>query len=993
MVTIEDQGLSYVQYKADGVASNFMLIFPYLRQEHILVFQDGVLTTDWTWLNASEIHMTVTPVADTLITLKRQTEQNERLVDFQDGGQLSAKVLDLDSNQMFYLSQEAIDTTNFNLAINSSDSTIDAQNNKIINLAEGTSGTDAVNKNQLDAVEAKADAAVVTADAAAVTANAIASTANDALAASATATATADEALSTANAIAATADQAALDAAAAVLAANQAVSDAATAQATADQAILDAATAQAAAVAAESTGDDAQSSANAAQSDIDAHALATVAHGATGEVVGTTNIQTLTNKTLSGASIESPVRSDAKQDTKANLDTYALTASNGQLCFGTDTKAMYQVIDGVLRPVGGSSGGLDTIFQLVGDESISDWSTGDNAVFLGAGALSGTFVKNTTAPMQGLADYMYTQAAGSLNDYLAAPSQLVDPRFRGKAVTLVMNTMYDGANNDIEVIFYDATNSAIIPSSVFIQASTDVQTFKTNIVIPLTCAQIRIGFQTRVLNSGKIFRFDSVQMTSDTTVMASITNVTDWTDYTPTGSWNTNTSYVGKYRRVGDTMEVHSSVNLTGAPNAATLIINIPTGYVIDTNKQTNTGLTSVDGVGQGFKGGTGYIFSAYRANTTGVQVSYISNGTTSAEGNVSNTAPVVWGNTDTINITFKVPIVGWTASNTNIVTAPDTFSTDTTALTYAGSATYTLATLANAPVGTVITFTYAINTNTRTQTTTAPSQIQNSSGVALFTRAYNAASTAAQPVAMAIQIGKGMKGISMIPYKNTGKDISGSLDLLVPTSTAEVGLFSKDYNETTGVLFLDAGACYNSTTTTKIIQFSDLTSQNNANIAISASKNPALTGLNISMTGARGINSSGLSIAASGVLTTFTFDATKTYEFGGVSINSGTGLISVRDAGLYQINLSAVFQSATYAAGNICYGAYTTSTGMAGSLGLGVATTAGTFQLGLNGCDTIYMPANSSLTVSLANSKSTATPLAANTSNNFVSLTKLSVG
>jgi microcystin-dependent protein len=95
-------------------------------------------------------------------------------------------------------------------------------------------------------------------------------------------------------------------------------------------------------------------------------------------------------------------------------------------------------------------------------------------------------------------------------------------------------------------------------------------------------------------------------------------------------------------------------------------------------------------------------------------------------------------------------------ATNEAILTPTETFSTDTASLSYAGSAAYTLSTLQNAPVGTFITFTYAINTNTRTQTTTRPTQTDadmNVNGIQMFARAYNAASTAAQPAAIAIQI------------------------------------------------------------------------------------------------------------------------------------------------------------------------------------------------------------------------------------------------
>jgi hypothetical protein len=76
-------------------------------------------------------------------------------------------------------------------------------------------------------------------------------------------------------------------------------------------------------------------------------------HGITGSIVGTTDTQTLSNKTLSSPSIHSPSRLDVKKDTKAALTSYASTASNGQLVFATDEKEMFQVIDGTLKPVGG----------------------------------------------------------------------------------------------------------------------------------------------------------------------------------------------------------------------------------------------------------------------------------------------------------------------------------------------------------------------------------------------------------------------------------------------------------------------------------------------------------------------------------------------------------------------------------------------------------------------------------------------------------------
>jgi hypothetical protein len=83
-------------------------------------------------------------------------------------------------------------------------------------------------------------------------------------------------------------------------------------------------------------------------------------------VVGTTDNQNLTNKTITGASIQTPIRSDVKQGTLSSLVTYALTASNGQIVYATDEKAMYQVVDGELVGIGGAG-----IVKLTAGENIS----------------------------------------------------------------------------------------------------------------------------------------------------------------------------------------------------------------------------------------------------------------------------------------------------------------------------------------------------------------------------------------------------------------------------------------------------------------------------------------------------------------------------------------------------------------------------------------------------------------------------------------------
>lgn len=56
-------------------------------------------------------------------------------------------------------------------------------------------------------------------------------------------------------------------------------------------------------------------------------------------------------------------------DTEANLTTFALTATNGQICFASDTKIMYQVVDGELVAVGSGSSVKSISFSIANNQT------------------------------------------------------------------------------------------------------------------------------------------------------------------------------------------------------------------------------------------------------------------------------------------------------------------------------------------------------------------------------------------------------------------------------------------------------------------------------------------------------------------------------------------------------------------------------------------------------------------------------------------------
>ncbi|MEZ0208594.1 MAG: hypothetical protein ACAH17_00250, partial [Candidatus Paceibacterota bacterium] len=142
--------------------------------------------------------------------------------------------------------------------------------------------------------------------------------------------------------------------------------------------------------------------------------------------------------------------------------------------------------------------------------------------------------------------------------------------------------------------------------------------------------------------------------------------ISDWQSFTPTGAWSTNTTYTGKWRRVGEMMEVIARVATSGAPTSANLTVNLPTGYTIDTTKINSTasgrdifGSAAIDDTGTAIYAG----FIGY-SSTTAVRVFVGDAGSTYlGESSVTQAAPMTFGSGDAVDLKFSVPIVGWGTS------------------------------------------------------------------------------------------------------------------------------------------------------------------------------------------------------------------------------------------------------------------------------------------------------------------------------------------
>lgn len=133
----------------------------------------------------------------------------------------------------------------------------------------------------------------------------------------------------------------------------------------------------------------------------------------------------------------------------------------------------------------------------------------------------------------------------------------------------------------------------------------------------------------------------------------------EWNSFTPTGSWVANTTYTGMWRRSGDSIDLQYVLNLSGAPTATSLTLNLVSGLTMDNTKFIGavygTG-AYVDAGSTLFRGGVDTLSATTFACSVGESSSTYLRATV-----VTQTVPFTFGNTDQVFVILNsVPIAGW---------------------------------------------------------------------------------------------------------------------------------------------------------------------------------------------------------------------------------------------------------------------------------------------------------------------------------------------
>ena len=173
---------SFVRYTGDGSTTTYAIPFSYRSQDDITVTIGGVVTTAFTYNGAgTEITFTSPPADQSAIQITRKTSQGTKLVDYTSGSVLTESDLDTDSDQAFFMAQEAIDDADDVIKISAVNFQWDATSKRIINVSDPTDAQDAATKTWVEtAATSQVTAATTQATNAANSATAAATSASNA---------------------------------------------------------------------------------------------------------------------------------------------------------------------------------------------------------------------------------------------------------------------------------------------------------------------------------------------------------------------------------------------------------------------------------------------------------------------------------------------------------------------------------------------------------------------------------------------------------------------------------------------------------------------------------------------------------------------------------------------------------------------------------------------------------------------------------------------
>jgi hypothetical protein len=235
-------------------------------------------------------------------------------------------------------------------------------------------------------------------------------------------------------------------------------------------------------------------------SDITTHANLTEVHGATGAVVGTTNTQTLTNKTLTSPKINEDVVLSATATELNVLDGITSSTAELNILDGvTSTAAELNILDGVTSTAA-ELNILDGVTSTAAELNILDGVTASTAELNLLNGVTATttelnYVDGVTSAIQGQIDLKAPLASPSLTGTPLAPTatpgtnntQIATTAYADAAVAALVDGAPALLNTLNELAFAindDAAFTTTITTSIGLKAPLESPTFTGTVTLP-----------------------------------------------------------------------------------------------------------------------------------------------------------------------------------------------------------------------------------------------------------------------------------------------------------------------------------------------------------------------------------------------------------------------------------------------------------------------------------------------------------------------------
>lgn len=387
----------------------------------------------------------------------------------------------------------------------------------------------------------------------------------------------------------------------------------------------------------------------------------------TGTVVGTSDTQTLSNKTFSDAPI------------LAEIATPSTPASGfGKVYFKSDG-FLYQLNDdGTETKVGAGSGGINYISANPDAESsTTGWATYADAA--GAvpvdgtgGAPTVTLTRSTSSPLRGTGSFLITKDAANRQGEGASFAFTISDADKAKVLAIsfdyeIASGTY--ANGDLTVYIYDVTNAQVIQPAGYSILNT---TIENKIIATFQTASNSTSYRlilhvASTSASAYTFKYDNVIVGPQIVQYgAPITDIKNDLVFTLNAVGTpTNTDY--RYRRVGDAMHVLGRATV-GTTTGSTFSIQLPSGYTIDTSKMASSATDIHVGsfwrinASEPYPGTGGGIFPVFYDGSTN-NLLFVSNSGASDTEWDKETGTNLGSSGDTFVFDFVIPITGWSST------------------------------------------------------------------------------------------------------------------------------------------------------------------------------------------------------------------------------------------------------------------------------------------------------------------------------------------